>query len=340
MNRRVTAASLTRIGQFDLDALDVRSVAFESWATGDYVVGRVEGIPGNYARMELTNGRMSRSARGDLLMGALGVRHATLEVTGSWREIGSDMRMRALTGAGLFGKMTSKSPFCPTPLPITYAGHVHLENRKATMRQFVEHLNPVNYETTTVLLYGTSMSAGKTTVAQAVIRVLKDWGLRVVGCKMTGAGRYRDILAMSDAGADEIIDFVDVGLPSTICERTEFRKPLVQLLTRIQNFAADVVVVELGASPLEPYNGAMAIAAVRPHVCCSILCASDPYAVAGVISAFRLTPDLAAGVATNTRAGVELIEHLCGVRSVNVLDEGAREVLGDVLAARLGVAAA
>ena len=34
----------------------------------------------------------------------------------------------------------------------------------------------------------------------------------VIGTKLTGAGRYRDILAMRDAGADYIFDFVDAGL--------------------------------------------------------------------------------------------------------------------------------
>jgi dethiobiotin synthetase len=62
-----------------------------------------------------------------------------------------------------------------------------------------------------VLLVGTSMSAGKTTSAKVIVRLLREAGLVVVGAKLTEAGRYRDILAMQDAGADYIFDFVDAG---------------------------------------------------------------------------------------------------------------------------------
>ena len=44
--------------------------------------------------------------------------------------------------------------------------------------------------------------AGKTTVAKVIIRHLRHAGLRVAGTKLTGAGRYRDVLSMSDAGAE------------------------------------------------------------------------------------------------------------------------------------------
>ena len=64
-----------------------------------------------------------------------------------------------------------------------------------------------------VLLIGTSMSAGKTTTGRIIVHELKRAGLRVAGAKFTGAGRYRDVLAFGDAGADTIIDFVDAACP-------------------------------------------------------------------------------------------------------------------------------
>ena len=52
-------------------------------------------------------------------------------------------------------------------------------------------------------------------------------------------------------------------------------------------------VVEVGASPLEPYNGAVAVEAIRDAIDFTVLCASDPYAVLGVETAFdMLSPDL------------------------------------------------
>lgn len=58
---------------------------------------------------------------------------------------------------------------------------------------------------------------------------------------------------MHDAGADAIYDFVDVGLPSTICPEAEYRSALDGLMSRVAGVDADPAVVEVGASPLEPY---------------------------------------------------------------------------------------
>ena len=127
-----------------------------------------------------------------------------------------------------------------------------------------------------VLIVGTSMSAGKTTSARAIVRLLREDGLTVIGAKLTGAGRYRDILAMQDAGADHIFDFVDAGLPSTVVPERRYRAALRNLLSRMAAMEADALVAEVGASPLEPYNGAAAIEEIGANVRCTVLSASDP----------------------------------------------------------------
>ena len=59
-------------------------------------------------------------------------------------------------------------------------------------------------------------------------------------------------------------------------------------MARLASVDADVVVAEAGASPLELYNGATAIEELDTNVRCTVLSASDPYAVAGVTTAFGL----------------------------------------------------
>ncbi len=124
---------------------------------------------------------------------------------------------------------------------------------------------------------------------------------------------------MQYAGAQHIFDFVDAGLPSTVVPEKEYRKILRRLLSRIAAADADVLVAEVGASPLEPYNGA-AIEEIGPNVRCTVLSASDPYAVTGVTSAFGNRPDLVTGLATSTSAGIELVEKLSGIKALNILD--------------------
>ena len=84
-----------------------------------------------------------------------------------------------------------------------------------------------------------------------------------------------------------------------------------------------VIVAEAGASPLEPYNGGIAIEMLTGKTAFTLLCASDPYAVVGVREAFGLQPDLVGGPAASTSAGISLIRKLTGVPSVNVMDAGA-----------------
>lgn len=185
------------------------------------------------------------------------------------------------------------------------------------------------------MMIGTSMSSGKTTAARVIIHLLKQAGLKVVGAKLTGAGRYRDILAMSDAGADRVFDFVDAGLPSSICPPEEFRVAVRQMLALIAAEEPDVAVVEAGASPFEPYNGDIVLQEMREQIRCTVLCASDPYAVLGVSQSFGLQPDLVSGVTTNTTAGVELVEKLAGVPALNLTNPASQGPLMRLLQEKL-----
>jgi hypothetical protein len=329
-------ASLTRISNLPEVAFSVEPLPRRSWDTGDYVIGQVSPPGSRLSRVELSTGRMVEVAEGDLIVGALGVRYATLETVGGWQNIGNDGRMEALTGAGLLGKSTSRSAVLPPPLPLTYRGHALLGDEKATMEDRVPPAPERVLGLPVVLIVGTSMSAGKTTSARAIVRLLREDGLTVIGAKLTGAGRYRDILAMQDAGADHIFDFVDAGLPSTVVPEGRYRAALRNLLSRMAAVEAHVLVAEVGASPLEPYNGAAAIEEIGANVRYTVLSVSDPYAVKGVTAAFGRRADLVTGLATSTRAGIELVERLSGVRAINVLERDSLPTLKAALRRALG----
>jgi hypothetical protein len=136
---------------------------------------------------------------------------------------------------------------------------------------------------------------------------------------------------MLDAGADAAFDFVDVGLPSTVVGPEQYRKHLRNLLGLIGEAKPEVVVAEAGASPLEPYNGEVVLDELGETVSLSVLCASDPYAVVGVMRGYDIIPDLVAGLATSTSAGVELVGKLTAVRALNLLDANSIAELQDIL---------
>ena len=334
--RGVVRSSVTRIVDLSRAEVAVAPLPHEHWATGDYVVGEVLEHAGGIYEIESTSGRMVEVIGGGLIVGAFGSRSATLEAVGDWREIGDDLLMQTLTRGGVFGRTTSATPFAkPHLVPLLYKGHVIRSGETVRMRDCVRRAPLRPLSAPVVLVIGTSMSAGKTTTAITAIRRLRRRGLRVGGAKVTGVARYREILGLGDAGADTVVDFVDAGLPSTLCPPDEYDEALATMCSLLQAGQPDVVVIEAGASPLEPYNVDRAIAGLEDNIHCTILCASDPYAVVGVATAYGIRPDLVAGRATSTSAGIALCERLAGVECLNLLDPDTHPELDTLLGARL-----
>jgi len=329
--------SLARIADFRISNFDVQVLPRSEWATGDYVEGEVIGSVSELYHVEDRSGHMVKVEPGDWVVGALGDRAATLEGVGSWRDIDPDGHMHALTSAGLMGRYTSFSTLLPDPLSLEYRGHLCRSDKKVCMRNFATKSEFHGFNVPTLMLVGTSMSAGKTTTGRRVCKELDRAGMFVIGAKLSGAGRYRDILSFLKTGATEIFDFVDVGLPSTIVPEAEYRAAIRPLLSYIDDLAPDLLVVEAGASPLEPYNGAALIDELGDNVVCTILCASDPYAVVGVQQAFGLRPDLVTGPATQTSAAVELVYKLSGLHGINIIDPAERGSFREFLDEILGL---
>lgn len=327
--------TLTRIADLspDRDAFVPRPR--DTWASGDYVAGEVVVAPLS-AAVETPTGRYVPLAEGDVVVSALGRRHATLEVVGTWEAVGDDGRIEILSGGGILGRCTSRSLMLPRPAELRYLGHVERDGEALRMADFVPRVPDAGYATPTVLIVGTSMSAGKTTAARHVVRQLRRMGLRTLGAKLTGAGRLHDIQSMADAGASPIFDFVDCGLASTVVPEPVYRSALRGLLSRMATADCDVAVVEAGASPLEPYNGRAAVDGLGEAVRFRILCASDPYAVLGVMDAWEFHPDLVSGLSASTGAAIELVELLTGLPALNVRDRSQWPRLAELLRERFG----
>jgi hypothetical protein len=337
MTRRVYG-SLTRISDLATAAYDLQRIDRSHWATGDYIEAEVIPPISKLYHVEDQTGFMDPVKPGDHLVGALGHRAATLEGAGSWKAVDDD-RLHALTNAGLLGRFTSFSPLLPDPISLRYLGHAARCGEKLTMRQFALRDDGDEPVPPTILMVGTSMSAGKTLTGRAAIEVLTGEGYDVTGVKLTGAGRYRDILSFSKSGAVNIYDFVDAGLPSTIVAEPDYRDAVRPLLQRIAGDRPDFLVCEAGASPMEPYNGAAAINLLGDSIACTILCATDPYAVVGVKHAFGLEPDLVTGPATNTSAAIDLVRKLTGLHGINIIDPDAMPEFRSYLLGILGLPA-
>ncbi len=329
--------SITRIASLESHPASFEPVARSEWATGDYVLGEVTGGGSVPYSIENPVGRAVEVMPGDRLVGALGRRAATLQIVGDWTDVGDDLELETLSAGGVLGRCTSAAVPAPPIAKLRYRGHAHREGSVLTMRGCVRPGSGKRLAAPIVLITGTSMEAGKTVTGKAAVRSLRRLGLRVAAAKLTGVGRFRDVLALGDAGADPIVDFTDAGVPSTAVPAAAYAEALETLLALLADGDPDVVVAEAGASPLEPYNGDTAIAALGERVACTVLCASDPYAVTGVVRAFDYEPDLVSGRATSTSAAIELVGKLTGLPALNALDPASGPQLDELLAAKLGI---
>ena len=172
--------SVTRIADLPEWPFPFEEVDHEAWRSGDYVVAEVLPRDSLTEQFELPSGRTCTPLAGDLLVGALARRAATLEATGSFEDVGADGLMHCLTGAGCMGLATSKSRFSKAFLPLRYRGHVMRDGRTLNMSDFVPESSETPYALPTVLLVGTSMSAGKTYAGRVAVRQLKALGHTVV----------------------------------------------------------------------------------------------------------------------------------------------------------------
>ncbi len=333
-------SSLTRIVDLPSWPYPFEPLGPSSWENGDVVVGEVRPYRGRVDGVELPSGRICMPMPGDLVVGAFGVRFATLELTGTYEAIGDDGLMDCLTEGGCFGAVTSRSHFAQPAMPLRYLGHILAGGGKLNMSSCVPTVPDRPFDLPVILLVGTSMSAGKTYSGRVAVRELKRMGHTVVAAKLTGACRRHDTLTFLDAGADFIFDFVDGGLPTSIVPPEDFRRAIGGVLSRMSSTGATVAVVEAGASPLEPYNGGTLADMLKDTVKLTILAASDPYAVVGIQAAWERPFDLVCGPTANTRAGVALVRRLSGLEAIDLMESSNHGALAELLEERVGAAPA
>ena len=144
--------------------------------------------------------------------------------------------------------------------PLRYLGHVTVDGARQAMGDYVAPVEPRRLEAPIVLMIGTSMEAGKTTAAKRIVRALKARGLRVGGSKADRRGPLPRHPRDARCGRRLRARLRRRGPALHRVPPDEFEPALRLLLARLAHEAVDVVVAEAGASPLEPYNGDVAVA--------------------------------------------------------------------------------
>jgi len=304
-----------------------------------------------YDRLELPSGRFSAVKPGDVVAGALGHRKALFGYAGRVPErVAPGDHLNLLNLGGVIGVCESVNPDLGQPFVCEVLGQVLAFPVVGSREGVPAHITqgalpmggaldlggvPVN------AIVGSSMSAGKTAAACALVQELTHRGLRVAAGKATGVSLRRDVLAMEDAGASPAMIFTDFGVVTTTAQSAA---PVARaLLTRLAAERPDVIVLELGDGLLGLY-GVDAILddlEVRRSFAAIVLAASDPVAAWGGVQILGQRHDLRAtvvtGPTTDNEAGSRLVKRQTGVPGRNARTE--REALAGLVLDAMGLSA-
>lgn len=224
---------------------------------GDLVLARVDAL-GHHSKLESREGRRVQLYEGDLILVAYGERYAPDQFEAV---IPDDLRPCELVASGgVAGRVVSRHPrarratgISPVGIVCDAAGEVLNLSRFGLPRRPLPSARP-----RVIAVAGTSMNAGKTTTAAALIQGLTRAGLRVAATKVTGTGSGNDYWSMYDAGAGRVLDFTDMGYASTAgLAVRDVERSAVSLIAHCAAAAPDVIVVELADGLLQRETAAL-----------------------------------------------------------------------------------
>ncbi len=212
---------------------------------GDLVLARVAEI-GQHPRLELSDGRRAALYEGEAIIVAYGNRYAPDQFEAV---VPDDLGPCDLVAAGgIAGRKLSHHAAMlePTRLePIGLLGDT--TGRRINLRDWrLPDPAVADVAPPTIAVVGTSMNAGKTTTAAAIIRGLTRAGHRVAAAKVTGTGAGGDLWLMTDAGASPVLDFTAAGFASTyLCTPDDVLTSLRILWGHLATTRPDVIVLEI-----------------------------------------------------------------------------------------------
>ncbi|MGW8379457.1 DUF1611 domain-containing protein [Streptomyces sp. ODS28] len=219
--------------------------------TGDLVLCRVTDL-GFHKALGQAQGRRTPLFLGDEVVIAYGSRYAPDQYEA---ELPPDTGPCELAAAGGLAarvvsrheRMSSPTRLCPVGLLTDDRGtRINLRDLARPVFPFPASCPPV------VAVLGTSMNAGKTTACASLIRGLSVAGYRVGAAKVTGTGAPGDPWRMTSAGASQVLDFTDVGHPSTYrLSGEEVVRTLRALVADLTEHVADVIVLEIADGLLQ-----------------------------------------------------------------------------------------
>lgn len=297
---------------------------------GNVLVVRALREKSRYNQLELVSGRMAKINVNDVIAGALGFRSALKGFVGDVpRKIKTGDVLHVLNLGGVIGRCTSQHRDLGRPLEVEVLGMAVRDGKPVNIKDGA--LPPEDKLVSTaplVMVAGTCMNSGKTTVAAELIRRFTQFGHRVAGAKLSGVACLRDTLNMEDHGARRTLSFLDCGLPSTV-KVPDLAPYSKAIINRLMGAEPSVIILELGDGIIGGYQvpTILADAELMARTACVVMCANDLVGAWGAKALMEqkgLRIDIVSGPVTDNEVGTNYIEKELRLPAANAMEAGEK----------------
>ncbi len=269
-----------------------------------------------YNQLELVSGRLSTMHKGDILAVALGNRQALRGFVGRVPDsvaVGDIINVLNLGGvSGICLSANIKE--VGNALKVKVLGAVMSNDKPLSIKDHIlfsplEHLGKA---APLIVVSGTCMNVGKTSVAGEIIKHAKRARLKMFGAKLAGVAAMRDTESMRDYGASTVVSFLDAGFPSTVHQKdaVQVAKGAIDYLTK---GGPDFIIIEFGDGIFGEYGvmSCLKDPEIQKNIAAHIGCAYDPVGamkLKEVCAEIGAPLDIVSGPVTDNSVGVSFIK--------------------------------
>lgn len=218
---------------------------------GDVVVVRVEKI-GYHSGLVGRDNRKLRIYPGDQVVGVFGHRYATDAYEAI---VDGTEELSLLTAGGMIGTVRSAHREMSRATSVSFVGYgTDRDGRRVNLKERLFHSDDhvPGPKVPLIVVVGTGMNSGKTTVLSQTLHGLSRQGLRVAAGKLTGSVSNRDVDEMGAADAASVLDFSDFGFPSTyLTDPIELAALWHTILDSSAEIRPDVMLMEIADGLLQ-----------------------------------------------------------------------------------------
>lgn len=226
---------------------------------GDLLLARVGRIR-QHPRLELVDGRRAHLYPDDEIILSAGRRYASDQFTAELPELGA---AHLAAAGGIAAQVVSRHAKMKPPTEIEILGVLADSDGVAVNLKQFGWLPEVPADAPdsglkTLLVVGTGMNSGKTTLASTLVHSLGRMGGKVMAVKLTGTGSGPDVWRFLDAGATQAYDFTDAGLSGTWQHPTPVIIDIAERFTALaKSEEMDYLVIELADGFLQQETHAL-----------------------------------------------------------------------------------